>query len=181
MKTPFKVRLGEAVGLDARVIALWWDARRVAEWDAGSLNPALKDVPAASGVYAVTGHHDAHHAEGLLYFGKAKNLSERVPDSIRDCLSEKHASGQELLFSDIWDLTIRWARLEVTLLADVEELEIMSHSPLFNSQGVRRKTAQATQLDLIIMNAGRKGPLLPILAGAYQAPGWDNNGRTITT
>jgi hypothetical protein len=55
----------------------------------------------------------------------------------------------------------------------------MSHSPPFNSQGVRRALPSDLEYEIIAMNAGRKGPLLPIVAGAYQAP-WRNRGGDIS-
>ena len=83
------------------------------------------------------------------------------------------AEGQWLLCSDVWELTVRWARLSEKVLDQVERLLILSHSPIFNSQGVRRGEVRLEDYDLIVMNAGRKGPLCPIVAGAYQAS-WRN-------
>jgi hypothetical protein len=168
----FDVKLGEAVTSQVRFVALWWEARSIPERDDVDFRAELAKVP-GSGVDAVTGRHDAHHSPGVLYIGKGVDLSMRRPTSAYEGLTEDHANGQRLLCSDVWDLTIRWARLSAALLVPVERLLIMSHSPLFNSRGVRREEPNSDEVDLVIMNAGRKGPLLSIVAGAYQAP-WHN-------
>jgi hypothetical protein len=160
----------------ARFVALWWDARTIPDRHDVNLTNELRGIPAASGVYAICGRHDAHASPGVLYIGRAtrRPLSKRILESVEDCLSEKHDGDQRALFSDVWDLTIRWARLRYGLTASVEKLLIMSHSPPFNSQAVRRAIVEDDEHDLVIMNAGRKGPLLSVVAGAYQAEGWRN-------
>lgn len=171
----FTVKLGGVVVRRARFVALWWDSLALSDRHDVDLPGELARVPKASGVYAVTGRHDAHHGPGVLYIGKGKDLPRRIVTSVKKSLSEEHASGQRLLFSDVWDLTVRWARVESFLLHSVERLLIMSHSPLFNSQIVRRVKPTDAEHDLVLMNAGRKGPILPIIAGAYQADGWQNS------
>jgi len=129
-------------------------------------------------VYAVSGRHDAQAGETVLYIGKADNLRARVPRSLTKSLYEDHAFGQRTLYSDIWDLTIRWARLEIDLIEPIERLLLMSHSPPFNSQLVRLEPPKVREHPYVVMSAGRKGPLLPIVAGAYQAP-WQNGNKMI--
>lgn len=170
----FEVSLGDAVNYPARFVALWWDARALPERHDIDLATELRGVPKTSGVYAVTGRHDAHSGQAVLYIGRATDLSTRIVASVRDSLSEEHANDQRTLFSDVWDLTVRWAKLAPHLTDGVERLLIMSHSPPFNSQIVRRAAPTVAEHDLVVMNAGRKGPLLPIVAGAFQAGGWHN-------
>lgn len=159
-------------------MALWWNAKQVPDQHDVRLRVLLRAIPKSSGVYAVTGRHDAHSGQAVLYIGQAGNLHSRVPHSLSDSLSELHAFDQRTLTSDVWDLTIRWARLARTLLDPVEKLLIMSHSPPFNSQAVRRRPPPAKDHPYVVMSAGRKGPLLPIVAGAYQAP-WQNGNRKV--
>lgn len=105
----------------------------------------------------MTGRHDSNPVGGVLYVGQADDLSVRMSVSIHECLSETHANGQKMMCSDVWDLTVRWARLSGNLLDEVERLLIMSHAPPFNSQGVRRGESKANEFDLVVMNAGRRG------------------------
>jgi hypothetical protein len=175
----FEVSLGNVVNHSARFVALWWDARAIPECHNVNFASVLDGVPQSSGVYAISGRHDASSGQSILYIGKANDLSTRIVASVHESLSEVHAKGQRTLFSDVWDLTVRWARASEELITAVESLLIMSHSPLFNSQGVRRTVATSAEHDLVIMNAGRKGPLLPVVAGAYQAEGWHNLNGTL--
>ena len=175
----FKVTLGDAVVKQARFVALWWDSRVIPDRHNVALSQELSEVPHSSGVYAVTGRHDARSGQGVLYVGRADDLPTRIVTSVQDSLSEQHANGQRTLFSDVWDLTVRWARVSTALLTSIERLLIMSHSPPFNSQLVRRVKPTDVEHDLIVMNAGRKGPILPVIAGAYQADGWENSAGPI--
>lgn len=176
--TMFDISLGDVRTVPARFVALWWDAHVIPEQHKPDLRAAVSQAFSDPGVYAITGHHDSQSGHGVLYIGKADVLSQRLPKSIQEHLSETHGNGQRLLYSDVWNLTIRWARLSQSLLISVEKLLIMSHSPPFNSHGVRRGQVESAEYDLIVMNAGRKGPILPIVAGAYQAP-WQNKGGPI--
>jgi hypothetical protein len=176
----FDVDLGQAVPFQTRLVALWWDAHSIPERDNVDFPTELARVPKEPGVYAVTGRHEAGSSPGVLYIGQATNLSTRMPTSAYESLSEVHANGQRLLCSDVWDLTVRWARLSADLLDGVERLLIMSHSPPFNSQGVRRGEPPPEEYDLVVMNAGRKGPVFPIVAGAYQAS-WRNRRGPIAS
>jgi hypothetical protein len=51
----FEVDLGQPVPFQARLVALWWDARSVPERDDVGLRSALSQVRQGPGVYAVTG------------------------------------------------------------------------------------------------------------------------------
>jgi len=176
----FDVVIGDSIAYQARLVALWWDARVIPERHDVDLKSSLQDLPENPGIYAVTGRHDASAGERVLYIGQATDLSSRVVASVKDCLFEQHHGGQRLLFSDIWNLTVRWARLAEPLIDSTERVLIMSHSPPFNSQIVRRTQPRPDEHDLLIMNAGRKGPLLPLASGAYQAWGWRNREGLIT-
>src|SRR5882672_2438936 len=125
----FDVDLGQAARFQTRLVALWWDAHSIPERDNADFPSELAGVPKGPGVYAVTGRHEAGSSPGVLYIGQATDLSTRMPTSAYESLSEVHANGQRLLCSDVWDLTVRWARLSADLLDAVERLLIMSHSP----------------------------------------------------
>jgi hypothetical protein len=148
----FDVHLGQAVPFQTRLVALWWDAHSIPERDNVDFSSELAGVPEGSGVYAVTGRHEGGSGPGVLYIGQARDLATRMPTSAYESLSEVHANGQRLLCSDVWDLTVRWARLSADLLEGVERLLIMSHSPPFNSQGVRRGEPRSEEYDLVVMN-----------------------------
>lgn len=170
----FEVRLGSSVSVQARFITLWWDARAIPDQHDAISTTLISDLPDVSGIYAVTGRHDAQGGESVLYIGQATSLVGRIGTSMRETLTELHANDQRTFFSDIWNLTIRWARLDPNLLDSTERILIMSHSPPFNSQLVRRQGTRADEHDIVVMNAGRKGPLAPVAAGAYQSAGWRN-------
>lgn len=175
----FEVDLGQEVAFQGRLVTLWWDARAIRERDDVDVRSELLGVPQEAGVYAVTGRHDAFSGHGVLYVGQAIDLATRMPASIYECLSEVHANGQRLLCSDVWDLTARWARVSPALLGGVERLLILSHSPPFNSKGVRRGSSLPEDYDLIVMSGGRKGPLFPIVSGAYQTEWRNRSGLPI--
>ena len=181
-KSTFTVSIGADVPHRARLVALWWDAVEVPEYHSINLRKMLgiggvPVVPQSPGVYAITGRHDAHSGTAVLYIGQAANLRSRVPHSLEDHLSERHARGQRTLVSDVWDLTIRWARVARDIRLTVERLLIMSHSPPFNSQTVRRSLPRKDEHPFVVMSAGRKGPLLPVIAAAYQAPWRNKSGK----
>jgi len=161
------IKIGDATRLEARVVALEWTAHTVPDDDAEALGLTGIEVPRASGVYALTGRHDTHHSDSVLYIGQGDDIASRMPSSVRDHVCEMNKRTVAGFYSDVWDLTLRWAELSVGLLASVERLLLMSHSPAFNSQLVRRDGPRDDELDLLIFNAGRKGPLLPIVAGWY--------------
>jgi hypothetical protein len=177
----FDVRLSGAMRCTVRMVALWWDSRPIPPQHEVKLRTLLKGLPKESGVYAITGRHDAHRGDGVLYVGQATHLDTRVLRSAEGRLLEIHANGDVRMCADIWDLTIRWARLSAGLLSAVERLLIVSHVPPFNSQQVseivRRRGPSEAERDLVVMSAGRKGPLLPIVAGAYQSPWRDVRRR----
>jgi hypothetical protein len=173
----FEVDLYGAVSSQARFVALWWDERPIPQQHEMRLGTILGDLPDSSGVYAITGRHDAHSGGGVLYIGQASRLRTRVLRSAECRLLEINDNDEVRMCADVWDLTIRWARLSDELLDSVERLLIMSHMPPFNSQqvsdSVRREGPRESEVDLVVMNAGRKGPLLPIVAGQYQS-GWSD-------
>ena len=125
--TDFDVRLYGAARRTARFVALWWDERSIPPGHEVGLRPLLKDVPSASGVYAITGRHYAHPGGGVLYVGQASRLKERVLKSAEGRLHERSGDGVVQMSADVWDLTIRWARLSSSLVDSVERLLIMSH------------------------------------------------------
>lgn len=173
---PWKpLRFGEAVDQSMRTVALHWSAHPFET--SQQIAKALKAAKRCAGLYSFEGKHDAHRGGGVLYMGKSKELAGRVPKSA-ERFSWKHGSskdaGDQRLFSDVWDVTLRLAEVaspetkpgEEDILNDLETLLIESHSPPFNAQNVR------TGLDgdfanLLILNAGAKGFLLPAVCGAY--------------
>jgi hypothetical protein len=177
----FDVNLyGEVPGA-ARFVALWWDSRPIPPQHDLRLGDLLRGLPGAPGLYAITGRHDAHAGGGMLYIGQATTLAARVLQSAEGHLLEIHHGKDVRMYADVWDLTVRWARLDAHLLDAVERLLIMSHVPPFNaqlvSQQIRCEGPPDAERDLVVMSAGRKGPLLPIVAGAYQSRWRDIHSR----
>lgn len=138
---------------------------------------ALETAPTASlerpGVYAFDGCQDGRPFGGVLYVGTAggkgngRKLRKRVRESSRKFIWG--APGERGFYSDVWNLTLRWAPVDPSLVLLVEALLIRAHAPSFNAQQVRSK-APDDALDLVIMNGGEKGPLLPTVCGHYYDP-----------
>ncbi len=174
----FVVKFGATVPGAVRVVGLRWCAWDIPEDDRANVGKLLELLPPSPGVYAITGRHDALSGKSVLYIGEAgrpskrkskqkRNLAERVLVSVEDHLRGVAPGADPELYSDVWDITVRWAKVRRDLVDGVEELLIMMHSPPFNSLKVRRADLNPRYRDLVVMNAGRKGPILPIVAGHY--------------
>lgn len=175
----------------ARMIALWWYS--VPFDGEANVAGAIRDAAAMrvlglSGVYAFEGRHDSRPEGGLLYIGRVgvrrddsdadgfdsdRYLGQRIRESAArfawearrpsESPNEQQRSG---LYGDVWDVTVRFAAVDASLVADVEALLIKAHAPSFNAQHVRGPLKDDV-LDLVVMNGGAKGRILPIVAGAY--------------
>ncbi|MEQ1775816.1 MAG: hypothetical protein ABL891_18725 [Burkholderiales bacterium] len=127
-----------------------------------------KDLPKSSGVYAFQGCHDSCPSFGVLYIGRAQVLADRVRDSLCERIFWKNGARYEL-YSDVWHATLHYAELEFKQLKRVEDALIASHAPAFNNTGTRG--AMLSNIDdlrnLLVLNCGRKGALLPTVFGGY--------------
>lgn len=172
-----KFVFGEVVGRACRVVALDWHSRLLTD---GIDDNELPEVARSPGLYAFEGCHDASPSGAILYIGQsghrnARSLSKRLPESLgrvwRRC-----SDGKMRLHSDVWDVTVRWATiLDQGLIAPVERLLIAAHSPSFNKQHTR-ENAKREDHDLLVLNAGKKGRLMPVVFGAYLTDeGWPDS------
>lgn len=159
------LRFGAAESRSMRCVALEWQQ---IDLDADAL-PA--DLPAESGLYSYQGCCDARPGFGVLYIGKASALKTRVPRSLCERL---YWEGQNHigLYSDVWQPRLHYAKLEESLLDQVESLLIAANAPPFNNQHVRTQLPQYDEVfpDLLVLNGGRKGALLPVACGIYFLP-----------
>lgn len=150
----------------ARFVPLWWTAEKIEK--ASELPSHLGERRdfglAGSGIYVFEGRHDSRPDGGILYVGKAEVLRERIIQSFRR-FAWKDIGGEAGFYADVWDITLRWTTAATAILHDVENLLIVAHSPSFNAQAVRR--ASETAFDMILLNGGEKGRLLPVVAGQY--------------
>jgi len=162
---------GRGVSRSSTVVALEWQRAPIDWHDAiGSL---LKDVPSdRSGVYAIEGSQDACTASHILYIGAAgvgqseRSLRARISESLRRFVRETGLSSEPIEWSDTWNLVLRWAPLENDLVTPVERLLIRAHLPQGNSQEIVNRSLTIDH-ELVVLNAGRKGPLLPVVASYY--------------
>lgn len=152
---------GDTVKAECRMVPLWWEhyeARSLDELERRSYSP---------GVYAIEGCHDSQPLGGILYVGKTKrDGGPRPSDSLRSkCFwSDGGASG---LFSDVWSVVLRHAAVQDHAMIDqVEKLLIRAHAPAFNNQDVRGALPCEYE-DIVLLNAGAKGRLLPAVVGAW--------------
>lgn len=160
--------LGDTVTDRFRVVALRWHAAQVDPSDDGLLGRLAK----GPGLYAIEGYHDSVPTPAVLYIGKADRqaIRARAPRSLRDRVWWKNDKIKATrLYSDVWDVTLRWAELKREAIPQVERLLISAHSPPFNSQ-LARRDLPATHGDLIVVNTGEKGRLMPTVFGGYFVP-----------
>jgi hypothetical protein len=155
-------------GYELVVASLHWRALQlatksdaeIAEWIAQAAEP---------GVYAFEAWIDSQGTRSIIYIGSSKRT---VKERLGDVRSSLGLIGLFLKdhfepWSDVSDVTIRWATLDVNYIEDVESALIAAHSPAFNSKHARPGQLKPSVERLIIMNAGKKGRLLPTVAGAY--------------
>lgn len=160
------------------VIALDWHARSIASSSGRYVgHDELVGGVEGKGVYVFEGRQDSHPERGILYVGQASSaklndeaLAARVKKSVG-----RFVDGRRL-FADNYDIVLRWASVakeHEDLIDRIESMLIRSHCPGFNAQEVRGYYEGAS--NLLLMNAGAKGRLLPVVAGAYFAKGpWLN-------
>ena len=171
MKVEYGVR---SKPVETEVVALWWsrfalDYNDSIHKNLEHLKTRLKadNETSGSGVYAFIGAHDAVPTPHLLYIGVAHKqpLRDEICASMFPTIGYK--AGTELyFFEDTWDVTIQWAPIPDGSLARlVETLLIVSHSPQFNAQKVRRADIPDQASHLLVLNGGRKGRLQPAVAG----------------
>lgn len=161
---------------DCHVVALWWQSVKINE--PADIKKAAKLANAAqtgptTGLYAFEGRRDGMAAPGILYIGQSgaddedgdpgQPLGARLTQSFAK-LSYK-ARGRSYLFSDVWDVTVRFAHLARQHVRLIESLLVHAHAPPFNAQHVRRALNPAQ--DYLVLNAGDKGGLLPMAASIY--------------
>jgi hypothetical protein len=73
---------------------------------------------------------------------------------------------QRHVYSDVWDVVVRWAPLDPRLVQAVEGILLVAHAPPFSTQLVRTAVPER-DADIVVLNTGNKGTLLPCVAGAY--------------
>ena len=175
MAKTFNVEYGRATSdPKARFLPLWWERHQL-DHDLpvkDNIANLREKLPVkGAGLYAFIGHHDTQLTQAILYIGKttvSQSLRARVPSSLRELLTDAwdFVDGDPRTFkSDCWDINVHWAMVRGSkLAAAAESLLIMSHSPPFNSQQVRRRKF-ATNSHLIIINTGQKNRLQPAVVG----------------
>lgn len=178
-------------------ISLWWyslpvpeSAQLAATMDELASGPAAVALGKA-GVYVFEGCHDTRPNGGVLYIGqvgskeegasrgagkaevRSRTIRQRAAESFRrfawvSKAGERQDPDPEIgLYADVWNLKMRWAEVASDCVEDVEALLIRAHAPSFNAQNVRSPLTAGRVMDLLVMNAGVKGMLLPVVAGKY--------------
>jgi hypothetical protein len=138
-------------------------------------DPRILSLSDEHGLYLFEGRHDAHPSGCVLYLGLAEKQSitkEAVAQLKRHLFWHDKASNDNTVYgfyADVWNVTVRWAEVyHVPLIPSIEQLLIAAHAPPLNSQGVRNaQNLSDDALDLIVMNGGKKGRLLPSVVGKY--------------
>ena len=158
------------------VVPLFWRAHRLDT--VSDHREIVASLPREkSGVYVFEGRHDGSAGRSLLYIGRSGkkssppdefdpggSLKTRVPTSMKRISWQKRA--EFYLYSDVWDVVVRVAECGGSVVERVESALIVAHAPALNAQGVRKDLAEEDG-NLLVLNAGAKGLLLPAVAGAY--------------
>lgn len=156
---------GKTVEDRCRIVTLRWHAARV-----DPSNPSfVAQLAASPGLYSIEGCHDSIPFPAVLYIGQAADqaIQERAQQSLDARVWWKNTKLDSMrLYSDVWDVTLRWAELEKSAIGQVERLLISAHSPPFNSQHARSEVTDEHG-DLLIVNTGEKGRLMPTVFGGY--------------
>ncbi|MBX3248695.1 MAG: hypothetical protein KF901_16075 [Myxococcales bacterium] len=155
---------------EANVVVLQWHVFRADEPSNWSLciKEAKELLAGQAGVYCIEGSHDARPTPGPLYIGETKrDFGERlsVVGSIGFFFFKRDKSSLES-YADIWNLSIRCAKVEQSVVGAVETLLIRAHKPNYNSKDIKGTLSD----DLLLLNVGRKGHLLPVVCSWYFAP-----------
>jgi hypothetical protein len=161
------------VGYDypARMHLLWWESLPVPDSSAiEALNETVRG--AGIGVYCIEGSHDARRDAGPLYIGRTtddflQRLKVDKGSLGHFFLRSSNADPEVFQAADAWNIVVRWARMsDPDAVADVERLLIRFHKPNYN----HRDLVGADSKNLVVVNVGAKGTLLPVLASQYFAP-----------
>ncbi|AUX42246.1 uncharacterized protein SOCE26_036750 [Sorangium cellulosum] len=151
-----------------------------------ALDEGSRTAIGGAGVYCIEGRQDARPEGGILYIGLANGRREDgelesgtpgqpVHERASQSLAKVRwsAGGVRGFFADVWDLKLRWASVDVADVAEVEQNLIHAHAPSFNRQHVRSELN--LQKGRVILNAGDKGRLLPVVCSLYfDGPFWRN-------
>lgn len=176
---------------NAQFVPLWWYsisltkdvARLVSELETQTDEIGAQTDEAKAlqqpGIYAFEGKHDSRLDGGILYIGQVgrdvrnpeavlrKSLKERICESDSKFFW-KQGKTDSGLYSDVWDVVLRYAVVNPEILGAVERIMIKAHAPSFNAQLVRGAFSKEDEVNkLVVMNAGSKGRLLPTVAGMY--------------
>lgn len=162
---------------DCRVVTLWWQEVKLTEPEdigkAIALANAVTDIP-RTGLYAFEGFRDGAPGREILYIGQCganggvedgtskQPLGDRLAQSFRKL---SYGKGPTYFFSDVWDITVRFAHLDPAHIRGIEAVLVHAHAPPFNAQHVRGVVLQND--NYLVLNAGRKGTLLPVAASLY--------------
>jgi hypothetical protein len=163
---------GECLSATVRIVTLRWDAIRLGD---DPEKDAFEKVPRKAGVYAIEGWRDGTSGPEILYIGRtgqgtsAGVLPKRTQQSLRRVLW-KNKAGAWRLYSDVSDVLLRWAPIDdLALVAATERVLIAGHRPSSNAQSVKGPVPRELR-DVLVLNAGKKGRLLPCVFGGYYLP-----------
>lgn len=144
-----------------------------------SIDQILASVSDSPGVYAIEGCRDACPSPHILYVGQSgadgepegQYLSKRLRSSLARVLRSTTRDSTVDSWSDCWDLVLRWTTIATSPIRDVERLLIRGHIPPFNQHLVRG--ALPPSEEVVILNGGAKGRMLPVLSSRYfHADAW---------
>lgn len=119
-----------------------------------------------AGIYAFEGHRSGLGERHVLYIGQGgtggKALGNRIVESAATFMEQRTTPWY---FYDFSDLVVRFTHMDPNLVDAVEALQILAHSPPYNAQMVRGWARGAE--DYVVINAGAKGRLMPVLSTLY--------------
>lgn len=148
-----------------RHVRLQWERLHIQD----DPNPSFEGIPEQPGVYSFEACHDSRPTKGVLYIGQTqgKQYEGSLHGEIQQRYYTHFAPDKSRLYSDNWDITVRWALINnKSIITPIERLLIIAHAASFNAQE-SRGVARPEDRDLLITNEGYKGRMLPIVFGEY--------------
>lgn len=165
-----KLPWGQADSRQQKTIALAWREVRLNRPDDMEIAAERANRGDAAGhtagLYAFEGKRCGLAEHHILYLGQGgtagRGLGDRMWESAQSFIELRN---KPWYFYDFRDLVVRFAHMESELVDEIEALQIMAHAPPYNAQGVRG-WARGSE-DYVVINAGLKGELMPVLSTLY--------------
>ncbi len=135
-------------------------------------------------LYAIHGTHPVYGRDVLLYIGMgAGGVKSRLDCHDKDWVDDEYdpitvrlASAGPFAGWRDWEVGERYPRPASEDVRDLESLLILANQPAYNSAVKQGDLRSAGLTDLMIMNTGHFGQMLPEVSYLYHRETWQDNG-----